>query len=51
MFDKAADCSDAESKVGLRLIGGVPLWESQHVRTNESIGQDLVGHKIQGKHP
>ena len=21
MFDKAADCSDAESKVGLRLIG------------------------------
>ena len=50
MFDKAADCSDAESKVGLRLIG-VPLWENQHVRTNELIGQDLVGHEIQGKHP
>ena len=50
MFDLAIDCSDAESKVDLRL-SGVPPCENQHVCTTELIGSDLVGHEKQGRHP
>jgi hypothetical protein len=50
LFDKTAGCSDAESKVRLKLIGA-PLWESRHVCTIELIDQDLdeLGHR--GRHP
>jgi hypothetical protein len=49
-LSKAAEGSDPESKYDSKL-SGVPPWENQHVCTNELIGQDLVGHENQERHP
>ena len=50
IFILAAQGSDAESKYDWKWHG-VPPWEIQHVCTNELIGQDLVGHEVQGRRP